>query len=95
MHQEPGVVLSQNRRRFRISAMRFNHVNGDLFAQASKASTPRENRPRDLIFFMFISVGAPRAISGHKLRIPRNLLILNNRGVPNRKPLPAFMLRVN
>ena len=27
-HQKTGVVLTQNRRRFRISAMRFYHVNG-------------------------------------------------------------------
>src|ERR1035437_1739677 len=32
MHQKTGVVLSQNRR-LGIPTMRFNHVNGDLFAQ--------------------------------------------------------------
>ena len=33
MHQKTVVVFSQNSRRLRIPAMRFNHVNGDLFAQ--------------------------------------------------------------
>jgi hypothetical protein len=33
MHQKTGIVLSQNRGRLRIPAMRFNRVNGDLLAQ--------------------------------------------------------------
>src|ERR1039458_10587814 len=33
MHQKTGVVRSPNRRRLGIPTMRFNHVNGDLFAQ--------------------------------------------------------------
>jgi hypothetical protein len=33
MHQKTGVVLTQNRRRLGITAMCFNHVNGDLLTQ--------------------------------------------------------------
>src|ERR1700730_3451238 len=33
MYQKAGVVFSQNRRRLGVSAMGFDHVNSDLFAQ--------------------------------------------------------------
>src|ERR1039458_846856 len=81
MHQKTGVVLSQNRRRLGIPTMRFNHVNGDLFAQ---------QHPQILRPCAYSPAGVVQPYHGALPQLTLQLLVGGRRQIPQSRQGPAY-----
>src|ERR1039457_6879128 len=81
MHQKTGVVLSQNRRRLCIPTMRFNHVNGDLFAQ---------QHPQILRTCAYSPAGVVQPYHGALPQLTLQLLVGGRRQIPQSRQGPAY-----
>src|ERR1035438_9543431 len=81
MHQKTGVVRSQNRRRLGIPTMRFNHVNGDLFAQ---------QHPQILRTCAYSPAGVVQPYHGALPQLTLQLLVGGRRQIPQSRQGPAY-----
>src|ERR1035441_10113574 len=81
MHRKTGVVLSQNRRRLGIPTMRFNHVNGDLFAQ---------QHPQILRTCAYSPAGVVQPYHGALPQGALQLLVGGRRQIPQSRQGPAY-----